>query len=146
MNRELQQVRRYWPKARYAGWDWHGWQSEDEPGVLYMRYSSERLWWRKRCVLCLDEEQGGWHVVDSNQDQIGRGDTIAEAMRAAGFGVRAQGLRQVMNSLKRNDCAGRILPGPRIKPHKWFVELQSCQRPRKGARLGKRKREVPDEP
>jgi len=120
MNRELQQVRRYWPRARYAGYDWHGWQSDAEPGVLYMRYSSERRWWRKRYELCLDEEQGGWRVTDSNRDQIGRGDTIAEAMRAAGFGVRPLGI------MGRDPA--RV--------------LADRQRPRKGARLGRRKREV----
>lgn len=141
MNRELQQVRRYWPRARYAGWNWHGWQSEDEPGVLYMRYSSERLWWRKRCVLCLDEEQGGWHVVDSNQDQLGRGATIAEAMRAAGFGVRPLG--EYASRLK----SARTVVYRRgtyvvISTIDWPPMCVDRQRPYHGARLGRRKREA----
>ena len=158
MNRELQQVRRYWPRARYAGWNWHGWQSEDEPGVLYMRYSSERRWWRKRCVLCLDEEQGGWHVVDSNQDQIGRGDTIAEAMRAAGFGARPEyatrGYHFAVWRAKKVSSRKQVRlwragcgwsPAWLIREYERFdrlPELVDRQRPRKGARFGRRKREA----
>lgn len=124
MNRELAEVRRYWPRARMSG------QLLADGAVVLTVYAVGRCG-RVRIGVYAD----GTATVDGRVSP-----TIPEAMRAAGFGVRAQGLRQVMNSLKRNDCAGRILPGPRIKPHKWFVELQSCQRPRKGARLGRRKR------
>ena len=151
MNRELREVRRYWPRARYAGWDWHGWQSEDEPGVLYMRYSSERRWWRKRYELCLDEEQGGWRVIDSNQDQLGRGATIAEAMRAAGFGVRPLG-KHARELVKRAEYRQQIMGYAALGPS-WAAgaarllayyqpRLADRQRPRKGARLGRRKREA----
>ena len=138
---DLPEVRRYWTRARYAGWNWHGWQSEDEPGVLYMRYSSERRWWRKRYELCLDEEQGGWRVIDSNWCQIGRGDTIAEAMRAAGFGRRPLGefasrLKRTRTVLYRRGTYRVIatIDWPPLPVH--------TQRPRKGARLGRRKREA----
>lgn len=149
MNRELAEVRRYWPKARYAGWNWHGWRSEDEPGVLYRRYSSERCWWRKRYELCLDEEQGGWRVVDSNQDQIGRGATIPEAMRAAGFGVRTLG-KHARERVKRAEYRQYVMGCAALGPV-WAdgaarllaycqPQLADRQRPRKGARLGRRKR------
>lgn len=158
MNRDLQQVRRYWPRARYAGWNWHGWQSEDDPGVLYMRYSSERRWWRKRYELCLDEEQGGWRVIDSNQDQLGRGDTIAEAMRVAGFGMRPEyatrGYHFAVWRAKKVSSREQVRlwragcgwsPAWLIREYERFdrlPELVARQRPRKGARLGRRKREV----
>ena len=158
MSRELAEVRRYWPRARYAGWDWHGWQSEDDPGVLYMRYSSERRWWRKRYELCLDEEQGGWRVIDSNQDQLGRGATIPEAMRAAGFGVRPQcavkgyhfaATRRIEADVRLTMRNWRASVGRAPTPiERWVGSLYrlpalvATQRPRKGARLGKRKREV----
>ena len=144
---DLPEVRRYWPRARYAGWNWHGWQSEDEPGVLYMRYSSERRWWRKRYELCLDEEQGGWRVIDSNWYQIGRGDTIAEAMRAAGFGRRKPGFHSMLN-LKMSEWHRYWLDtlGQNWRKLLWesgFPKTYATrQRPRKGARLGRRKREA----
>lgn len=148
---DLQEVRRYWPQFRVE-WGHHTrldrWFDTRYNG-LYMTVKDGWIWanreLRKRRRFPENRRRikkrtygigaGTWRPPCA-----GEGQTLAEAMRAAGFGVRAQGLRQVMNSLKRNDCTGRILPGPRIKPHKWFVELRSTQRPRKGARLGRGKR------
>ena len=126
MNRGLAEVRQYWPQAK--------------------RSKSGSSFWavRNRVQLMLTSEI--WEVaIDSDvSDELPAliyiGQTIPEAMRAAGFGVR--GPSRFLNKWKRNDCAGVILPNCRIKPHAWFTPLADRQRPRKGARLGRRKREV----
>jgi len=130
MNRELQQVRRYWPRAKQSG------QLRVDGAVLwtiYVAYGSRRL----QIVVYADgtASVGGWLLPIQSQP------TIAEAMRAAGFGVRPLG-----------EFSGR----PNAVQHAWSADngrggwcvflascaLQSTQRPRKGARLGLRKRDV----
>ena len=122
----LAEVRQHWPQAK--------------------RSKSGSSFWavRNRVQLMLTSEI--WEVaIDSDvSDELPAliyiGQTIPEAMFAAGFGVRTQGLFRILNRMARNDCAGRILSGQRIKPHAWYVAPQSRQRPCKGVRLGKRKR------
>lgn len=129
MNRNLREVRRYWPRARQSD------QLLVNGAVLWTVYAADRRD-RLRIVVCADGTAtvGGCGVVLVREKL-----TIAEAMRAAGFEV-LRGPSRFLNKWKRNDCAGVILPNCRIKPHAWFTPLADRQRPRKGARLGERKR------
>jgi len=104
MNRNLREVRRYWPRAKRSK-------------------SGARFWAAgKRANLTLVAEV--WEVdfvSDAPLPSLKHiGATIAEAMRAAGFGVRPLG------------TMGR-------DPARVIVDRQ---RPCKGARLGRRKREA----
>jgi hypothetical protein len=106
-------------------------------GVHYLAHQHQAQWW----VSVVNWHCRPWSevFVDDDGYRIGGGDTIAEAMAAAGFGER-----------KHDEYA-------RNRQHKsrWVTEFQRgegglfsmtplayCQRPRKGVRLGHRKRKL----
>jgi hypothetical protein len=130
MNRDLAEIWRFWPKAAKL----------DFCGPLYVarpvgRYNLD----------IAESFGGGWFLSDWRDggpelSAVYRGSTIAAAMAAAGFGGRKKGLfadcRYLtaavwIETAKRNPerFAGRS----RIKPARG-------QRPRKGVRLGNKKR------
>lgn len=106
MNRELQQVRRYWPRARI--------QWIHTTSTCFVVPGARGVW------ITVDPD-GATVIIDTMMSGRIRysGRTIPEAMRAAGFWVR---------------------PQPRVRAPTRV--LADRQRPRKGARLGRRKMEV----
>ena len=135
MNRELQQVRRYWPRARMSG------QLLADGAVVLTVYAVGR---RGRVPIHVYAD--GTATVDGRVFS-----TIAEAMRAAGFGVRPLGKHareRVKHSEYRKQLMGHADLGPvwaagaaRLLAY-YQPRLADRQRPRKGARLGRRKREA----
>ena len=135
MNRELADVRRYWPRAqRYKSGN----------------YSAVRNW--RKWYACLFPCNEGWDIVVAEVDggtSYHHDSTIAEAMRAAGFGVRPLG-EFARATTKRQECRQRIIESGRCGPTwaaasarllaYYLPQLADHQRPRKGVRLGKRKR------
>lgn len=148
----LREIRRYWPKAKYA-------ETRREPpnsDSLWIEYApgrrcSERLFGRY-----YGEPSGwcGWSVRAERQA------TISEAMRAAGFGVRPQCAVKGYHfaATRRTEAEVRLIMrnwrasvGRAPTPvERWLGSLYrlpvlvSTQRPSKGARLGKKKRAVVD--
>lgn len=142
MNRELREVRRYWPRAK--------------------RSSSGSFFWtahgRARLELTADiwEVSLGNVVADGLPSLEYTGATIAEAMRAAGFGARPQcavngyhfaATRRIETEVRLIMRNWRASVGRAPTPiERWVGSLYrlpalvSTQRPRKGARLGRRKR------
>lgn len=117
---DLQEIRRFWPKA------------------TCLPLSDGRLAWipEKLCLIDLRVTKAGNYAVVRHDpkaawDVVGFGDTIAAAMAAAGFGVRPKGTfrrkaRDVWRFCKCNVCRAK---------HGFACR----QRPRKGVRLGRRK-------
>lgn len=131
MNRELQQVRRYWPRAK-----------RNPLGGETFCSADMRFWCGKR--------EGGWGI-SAGVDCVGLGATIADAMRAAGFGARPLG-KHARDRVKRAEYRKQLIGYAALGPS-WAAgaarllayyqpRLADRQRPRKGARLGRRKREV----
>ena len=107
MNRELAEVRRYWPRAvTMVSGEWY-----TAAGLKADLYHIGQVW---QVTITTPGDAYRRHCQP----------TIAEAMRAAGFGMRLRGIRAVYRR------------GPARVP------LADRQRPRKGARLGRRKREA----
>ena len=129
MNRELAEVRRYWPRARMSG------QLLADGAVVLTVYAVGRCG-RVRIGVYAD----GTATVDGRVSP-----TIPEAMRAAGFGRRKPGFHSMLN-LQRSEWHRYWLD---TLGHNWRKLLWESgfpktyatrQRPRKGARLGRRKR------
>jgi hypothetical protein len=99
-------------------------------GVHYLAHRHQAQWWAS--VVNWHSRPWSEVFVDDDGYRIGGGDTIAEAMAAAGFGVRREG---PYAERKRQQHYWRLPNG--FDP---FVKLESRQRPRKGARLGNKKR------
>lgn len=147
MNRELQQVRRYWPKAKMSC------QLLADGAVVWTLYAADRSE-RLRIVVYADGRAaaGKWAMATRLQQ------TIAEAMRAAGFGARPEyatrGYHFAVWRAKKVRSREQVRlwragcgwsPAWLVREYERFdrlPELVSTQRPRKGARLGKRKREA----
>lgn len=133
MNRELAEVRRYWPMAkRYR----------------VGNYSAVRNWrkWYAALFPCDDD---GWDISVGEVDGTTRyhhAPTISAAMRAAGFGMRPLGgfarQRQIRLSARRQSAAMWGFPATLTGDDP--VKLDTRQRPRNGVRLGKRKRRGAD--
>lgn len=130
MSRELRQVRRYWPKARRSA------QLLVDGVVVWTVYAAVRS---DRLRIVIDANGtarvGGWEGV-----LVHAKPTLSEAMRAAGFGVRPLG--EYASRLK----SARTVVYRRgtyvvISTIDWPPMLTDTQRPRKGARLGRRKRQ-----
>ena len=133
---ELAEVRRYWPRARVLRGGYVSTHTRSGSGA---RVRFNWCYIGKQFVFQFERlhtNRRRWVTVRV----LNCGDDFPEAMRAAGFGPRTPGLYRSCNGLKRNDCAGRILSACRIYPHQWFTALADRQRPRKGVRLGERKR------
>lgn len=133
--RELAEVRRYWPRAkRYKSGN----------------YSAVPNW--RKWYACLFPCDDAWDISVGEVDGCTRchhAPTIAEAMRAAGFGPRRLG-EFARKATKRHEQQQRIIESGRCGPT-WAAasarllayyqpQLADRQRPRKGVRLGKRKR------
>ena len=140
MNRELQQVRRYWPKAKMSC------QLLADGAVVWTLYAADRSE-RLRIVVYADGRAvaGKWAMATRLQQ------TIPEAMRAAGFGLRPLG-KHARERVKRSEYRKQLMGHAALGPS-WAAgaarllayyqpRLADRQRPRKGARLGRRKREV----
>jgi len=113
MNRELAEVRRYWPRARVQ---WH-----DEEATCYCVPGA----W---CIVHADSASTIVRDWSGRESRIRAGaPTIAEAMRAAGFGVRPLG------EFARTAASAALLAYDQ-------PQLATRQRPRKGVRLGRCKR------
>ena len=144
---DLREVRRYWPKAKMSG------QLLADGAALWTVYvsdSSRRL----RIVVYADGTAAAGMGLLPIQSQP----TIAEAMRAAGFGRkpeyamkghhfaadrrRIEGGRLALRSWRAG--VGRMPPWlvRATEPFNRLPALTINQRPRKGARLGRRKREA----
>lgn len=140
MNRELAEVRRYWPRAKRSK-------------------SGARFWAAgKRVNLTLVADL--WEVDGVSDAPLPSlkhiGATIPEAMRAAGFGVRPEyatrGYHFAVWRAKKVSSRKQVRlwragcgwsPAWLIREYERFDRLPalvSTQRPRKGARLGRRKR------
>lgn len=130
----LNEVRRYWPWMGPAHVDTEGHFDYQcvRRGVRYLLHICDGQWW----VSIRDEytRRRSAVFVDEDGYRLGGGDTVAAAMAAAGFGER-----------KKGPCAERnrqesywSLPGG----YDPFVKLEGRQRPRKGVRLGRRKRKA----
>jgi len=156
MNRELAEVRRYWPRVRRLSGDYCRVSTRSGGGA---RVRFHWCLFGKQFVFQFERLSANrrlWRTVRT----LNCGDEFEEAMRAAGFGPRPQyamkghhfaadrkrrvGARLIM----RNWRAGT---GRAPAPIERWVEslyrlpaLVSTQRPRKGARLGRRKREGRD--
>jgi hypothetical protein len=103
-------------------------------GVHYLAHQHQAQWW----VSVVNWHSRPWSevFVDDDGYRIGGGDTIAEAMAAAGFARRPKGghaKRRAMLAL-----SARLHP---MLPGKTRIPLAYRQRPRKGVRLGKRRRD-----
>lgn len=141
---DLQEIRRFWPWMRECDW-----------------FGPRRAFWSRRyrgvqvVVARMDAAlwaQAGWAVTfcddrsrrrsksdpwDGNQFFTARshkGSTIAAAMAAAGFAVKPEGKYRETNRLCK---VWRGISGEYVTP-----ALVSCQRPRKGVRLGKHGRRL----
>ena len=127
---DLQEVRRYWPKAKMSGQ-----LLADGAAVwtVYVSDSSRRL----RIVVYADGTAAAGVGLLPIQSQP----TIHEAMRAAGFGRRPLG--EFASRLKRTRTVLYRRGTYRvIATIDWQPLPVHTQRPRKGARLGRRKREA----
>jgi len=127
MSRELAEVRRYWPRAvTMVSGEWY-----TAAGLKADLYHIGQVW---QVTITTPGSAYRRHCQP----------TIPEAMRAAGFGVRRPGImaiyRKGWHELRR-DTQIAIGFSPRVSSEN-HTRLQSTQRPRKGARLGRRKREV----
>ena len=125
----LQQVRRYWPKARI--------QWIDTTSTRFAVPGGRGVWitvYPDGATVTIDT------IMSGRFSYSGR--TIPEAMRAAGFWVRPLGTtaiyRKGWHELRR-DIQIAIGFSPRVSSEN-HTRLQSRQRPRKGARLGARRR------
>lgn len=124
MNRELAEVRRYWPRARV--------QWTDKTATCFVVPNSWAIVYVGDAVTAIVDTVLSGRVKSS-------GATIAEAMRAAGFGPRPWGeyasmLKRARTVLRRRGSYVTIVTLD------WPPQLADRQRPRKGARLGRRKR------
>lgn len=133
MNRELAEVRRYWPRAKWLG------GAKLDGFLLWAAYTPQR---RSRVTITVGA--GGCAQIIGRPDW-NRHQTIAEAMRAAGFGRRKPGFHSMLN-LQRSEWHRYWLDtlGQNWRKLLWesgFPKTYATrQRPRKGARLGRRKR------
>ena len=142
---DLQEVRRYWPKAKMSG------QLLADGAAVWTVYAVDRNE-RQRIVVYADgmATVGKWVMTVNLQP------TIHEAMRAAGFGARPQYAMKGYHFAAANRSAAEVRmimrnwragTGRAPAPIERWVEslyrlpaLVSTQRPRKGARLGAKKR------
>lgn len=129
---ELAEVRRYWPRARVQ------WRDEEATS-----YCVPGAW----CIVRADSASTIIRDWSGRESHIrARASTIAEAMRAAGFGVRPLGefaRHRQRRQLVRQQSAdlwgfAATLTGDDL------VRLADLQRPRKGVRMGRRKRSGAD--
>lgn len=136
---DLAEVRRFWPWMRPPHVDYTGHADYQcrRRGVHYLAHQHQAQWW----VSVVNWHCRPWSEVFVDHDgyRIGGGDTVAEAMAAAGFGVRPKGWRAI-------DRKGRTEASRAWQKGPWSdycrVPPQSRQRPRKGVRLGKRGRRL----
>ena len=142
---DLREVRRYWPKAKMSG------QLLADGAAVWTVYAVDRNE-RQRIVVYADgmATVGKWVMTVNLQP------TIHEAMRAAGFGRkpeyamkghhfaadrrRIEGGRLALRSWRAG--VGRMPPWlvRATEPFNRLPALTINQRPRKGARLGAKKR------
>ena len=145
---DLQEVRRYWPKAKPNGQLCIG-------GVTVVSWYRSH---RGKCASIRIEPVGCRVVVQGSTALTYDAATIPEAMRAAGFGRkpeyamkghhfaadrrRIEGGRLALRSWRAG--VGRMPPWlvRATEPFNRLPALTINQRPRKGARLGRRKREA----
>jgi len=134
---DLAEVRRFWPWMRPPHVDYLGHKDYqcDRRGVHYLAHQHQGQWW----VSVVNWHSRPWSevFVDDDGYRIGGGDTIAEAMAAAGFGVRKAGMFRKLRLFLAGENKAPWNPED-WKPHK--TQLQSRQRPCKGVRLGKGRR------
>ena len=121
--RDLAEVRRFWPGATVL----------DFCGPLYVARPV-----RRHELTIAESSDGSWFLHDWRDGfAYHKAPTIAAAMAAAGFGVRPKGWRAI-------DRKGRTEASRAWQKGPWSdycrVPPQSRQRPRKGARLGNKKR------
>lgn len=127
MNRELAEARRYWPRARV--------QWRDEEATCYCVPGAWCIAYRYRVAVMRDT------VSLSGRSRVSAS-TIAGAMRAAGFGGRPLGefarhrQRRLLARGQSADLWGFSATLTGDDP----VRLCDRQRPRKGVRMGRRKR------
>jgi hypothetical protein len=103
-------------------------------GVHYLAHRHQSQWW----VSVVNWHGRPWSevFVDDDGYRIGGGDTIAAAMAAAGFAKRPKGGHAKLRAMLA--LSARLHP---MLPGKTRIPLESRQRPRKGVRLGKRRRD-----
>lgn len=134
MNRELAEVRRYWPRAvTMVSGEWY-----TAAGLKADLYHIGQVW---QVTITTPGDAYRRHCQP----------TIAEAMRAAGFGPRPLG-KHARERVKRAEYRQYVMGCAALGPS-WAAgaarllayyqpRLADRQRHRKGARLGRRKREV----
>ena len=127
---DLQEVRRYWPRAvTMVSGEWY-----TAAGLKADLYRIGQVW---QVTITTPGDAYRRHCQP----------TIAEAMRAAGFGRRKPGFHSMLN-LKMSEWHRYWLDtlGQNWRKLLWesgFPKTYATrQRPRKGARLGRRKREA----
>ncbi len=135
--RDLAEVRRFWPWMRPPHVDYLGHADYQcrRRGVHYLAHQHQGQSW----VSVVNQHGRPWSTVFVDDDgyRIGGGDTLSAAMAAAGFGAREPD----KYARQRKQKSRWVTESQRGEGNLFsMTPLQSRQRPRKRARLGKARR------
>ena len=129
---DLAEIRKFWPWMRPPHVDYLGHADFQcrRRGVHYLAHQHQSQWW----VSVVNWHGRPWSevFVDDDGYRIGGGDTIAEAMAAAGFAKRPKGGHAKLRAMLA--LSARLHP---MLTGKTRIPIAYRQRPRKGVRLGK---------